>query len=135
MIEIMVVVIIIGVLAALVAPKIMSRPEEARRIAAETDIRTIAQALDMYRMDNSRYPTTEQGLKALVEKPALSPVPQRWNEEGYLREFPKDPWGNDYVYLSPGKQSKMDLYSRGADGQDGGEGPDSDVWLGRGASK
>jgi len=131
LIEIMVVVIIIGVLAALVAPKIMGRPDEARKIAATQDLGTIAQALKMYKLDNYRYPTTEQGLKALVERPTASPIPKNWKQEGYLEFYPTDPWGNEYVYLHPGKNGEMDLYSRGADGQDGGEDMDADIWQGK----
>jgi len=127
LIEIMMVVIVIGVLAALVLPRIMDRPDEARRIAARQDIATISQALKMYKLDNYRYPTTEQGLKALMERPTVSPIPKNWKEGGYLEFTPMDPWGNEYVYLHPGKHGEIDLYSRGADGQDGGEGMDADI--------
>ena len=133
LIEIMVVVVIISVLIGLVAPNILGRVDEARVTAAQTDIATIEQALEMYRLDNYRYPTTDQGLQALVEKPSVSPQAKNWNPEGYLKKnkLPKDPWSGDYLYLSPGTNGPFDLYSLGADGREGGEGYDADIgnWL------
>jgi general secretion pathway protein G len=130
LIELMVVVIILGILAGLIIPKIMGRPEEARRLKAKMQIQQLEQALKLYYLDNSTYPTTEQGLKALVEKPTIEPVPRRWREDGYLEKgkIPVDPWGNSYVYISPGVHSKdFDLESYGADGEDGGEGKYADI--------
>ncbi|MBZ0253347.1 MAG: type II secretion system major pseudopilin GspG [Candidatus Methylomirabilis sp.] len=129
LIEIMVVVIILGILGALVVPKVLERPEQARRVRAKTEVATIGQALDLYKLDNGFYPTTEQGLQALVQKPSGGgPVPQNWNPEGYLPNVPIDPWGKEYVYLYPGAHgSGFDLESFGQDGIDGGEGPAADV--------
>ena len=127
LIEIMVVIIILGILAALVVPNIMGRPDEARVTAAQADIRSLSNALDLYKLDNFNYPTTDQGLEALVNKPAGSPEPKNWNQDGYLKKVPKDPWGNEYLYLSPGAQGKFDLYSLGADGREGGEGVDAHI--------
>lgn len=127
LIEIMVVVVILGILATLVLPKIMGRPDEARAIAAKQDIGSVMQALSLYRLDNSRYPTTEQGLKALVAKPATEPLPNNWKTGGYLDKLPKDPWGNVYQYLNPGVKGEIDVFSYGADGKPGGAGPDSDI--------
>ena len=127
LIEIMVVIIILGILAALVVPNIMGRPDEARVTAAQSDIRGIANALDLYKLDNFNYPTTDQSLEALVNRPTGSPEPKNWNQDGYLKKVPKDPWGNDYLYLSPGAHGKYDLYSLGADGVEGGEGVDADI--------
>jgi general secretion pathway protein G len=127
----MVVLVILGVLAALIAPKLMDRPDEARKVAAKQDIATLVQALKLYRLDNMRYPSTEQNLQALVVKPGLSPVPQNWKAGGYLDRLPKDPWGYPYVYLSPGRNGEFDVFSMGADGQPGGEGNDADIgnWM------
>ena len=127
LIEIMVVVAILGILAALVVPKIMGRPDEARIVAAKQDIAAIKQALNLYRLDNMRYPTTEQGLQALVEKPASGPIPANWKSGGYLERLPKDPWGAPYQYLSPGVRGEVDIFSLGADGATGGEGNDADI--------
>ncbi|AMP36315.1 MULTISPECIES: type II secretion system major pseudopilin GspG [Ralstonia solanacearum species complex] len=127
LIEIMVVVVILGILAALVVPKIMSRPDEARIIAAKQDIASISQALKLYRLDNGRYPTTEQGLAALVTKPTTEPVPNNWKGGGYLERLPKDPWGHPYQYLNPGVRGEVDIFSYGADGQPGGTGNDADI--------
>lgn len=131
LIELMVVLVILGVLAALIAPKLMDRPDEARKVAAKQDIATLVQALKLYRLDNMRYPTTEQTLQALVVKPSLSPVPQNWKAGGYLDRLPKDPWGHPYLYLSPGRNGEIDVISLGADGQPGGEGNDADIgnWM------
>lgn len=127
LIEILVVVAILGILAALIVPKLMSRPEEARVIAAQQDIRAIVQALKLYRLDNMRYPTTEQGLAALVELPSTPPLPANWKAGGYLERLHKDPWGNDYQYLSPGIRGEIDVFSFGADGVAGGAGFDTDI--------
>ena len=127
LIEIMVVVAILGILAALVVPKIMGRPDEARIVAAKQDIAAIKQALNLYRLDNLRYPTTEQGLQALVEKPASGPAPANWKAGGYLERLPKDPWGAPYQYLNPGVRGEIDIFSLGADGATGGEGNDADI--------
>jgi general secretion pathway protein G len=127
LIEILVVVVILGILASIIVPKIMKRPEEARRTKAVMDIKAIETALNLYRLDNSVYPSTEQGLEALVTKPTTGVIPRNWKEEGYLDKVPKDPWGNLYVYLSPGVHKEFDLVSYGADGVEGGEGKDADV--------
>ncbi|MBK7416949.1 MAG: type II secretion system major pseudopilin GspG [Dechloromonas sp.] len=125
LIEVMVVIVILSVLAALIVPRIMSRPDEARAVAAKQDVAQVLQALKLYRLDNFRYPSTQQGLQALVVKPTLEPVPQRW--QSYLDKLPKDPWGNPYQYLSPGIKGEVDVFSLGADGKPGGDGVDSDV--------
>ena len=129
LIEIMVVVVIIGVLAALVLPNVMSRPDHAKVTAAHSDLKSIATALEIYRLDNGRYPTTAQGLQALVTRPTTPPVPRLWNAQGYLQRAPLDPWGNAYRYTAPATRSTLgyDLYSLGADGQPGGEGLDADI--------
>ena len=127
LIEIMVVVVIIAILAALIVPKVMSRPDEARIVAARHDIATLAQALKLYRLDNLHYPTTEQGLAALVSRPAAGRVPSNWRAGGYLERLPKDPWGNPYQYLNPGLRGEIDVFSFGADGIAGGEGVDADI--------
>ena len=127
LIEIMVVVVILGILAALVAPKVMSRPDEARIVAARQDIQALGQALKLYRLDNQRYPTSEQGLRALVQKPAIAPLPPNWKPGGYLDRLPQDPWGHDYLYLNPGLRGEIDVFSYGADGASGGEGNDADI--------
>jgi len=127
LIEIMVVIVILGVLAALVVPKIMSRPDEARIVAARQDISSIMQALKLYRLDNSRYPTTEQGLAALVTRPTTEPIPNNWKGGGYLEKLPRDPWGQPYQYLNPGVRGEIDVFSFGADGQAGGNGNDADI--------
>ena len=127
LIEIMVVVVILAILAALIVPKIMSRPDEARVVAARQDISTIMQALRLYRLDNLRYPTTEQGLAALVAPPTSAPAPPNWKTGGYLERVPKDPWGNPYQFLNPGIRSEIDVFSFGADGVAGGQGTDADV--------
>jgi len=125
LIEIMVVVVILGILGALVAPSILGRPDEARVTVAKSDIRSISNALDMYKLDNFRYPNASEGLKALVEKPASA---KNWNPDGYLPQMPEDPWGNPYIYQRPGEKSRhFDLYSLGADGVEGGEGTDADI--------
>ena len=127
LIEIMVVIAIIGILATLIVPKIMGRPDEARATAAKHDVGTIVQSLKLYRLDIGRYPTTEQGIKALVEKPTSEPIPQNWKAGGYLDALSKDPWGNPYQYSNPGTRSEIDVYSFGADGKQGGTGTDADI--------
>ena len=127
LIEIMVVVVIMGIMAALIVPKLMGRTEDVRRIAAKQDIATLMQALKLYNLDNHRYPTTEQGLQALVSKPTSGPAADGWKTGGYLDKLPKDPWGNPYQYLSPGVKGEIDVFSLGADGQPGGSGNDADI--------
>jgi general secretion pathway protein G len=127
LIEIMVVIVILGVLAALVVPRVLERPDEARAIAAKSDIATLVSALKLYRLDNQRYPTGEQGLNALVVKPELPPVPPNWKPGGYLDKLPKDPWGRPYVYLNPGVRGEIEVFSFGGDGQPGGSGTDADI--------
>ena len=127
LIEIMVVVVIMGVLAALVVPKLMGRADDARVVAAGQDIGTLMQALKLYRLDNQHYPTTEQGLQALISRPSTAPVPPHWKTGGYLDKLPKDPWGGPYKYLSPGLHGEIDIFSFGADGQSGGTGIDADI--------
>lgn len=127
LIEIMVVVAILGILAALVVPKILSRPDEARIAAARQDVASLMQALKLYRLDNQVYPRTEQGLAALVVKPTTPPIPPNWKPGGYIERLPKDPWRNDYQYLNPGLHGEIDVYSLGADGELGGEGNNADI--------
>ena len=127
LIEVMVVVVILGILAAVVVPRVMSRPDEARVIRAEQDIRALEAALKLYRLDNFTYPDTDQGIQALLEKPADLPSGANWKEGGYIDKLPKDPWGNDYQYLQPGANGEYDLYSLGADGLPDGEGVNADV--------
>ncbi|MBC8021651.1 MAG: type II secretion system major pseudopilin GspG [Burkholderiales bacterium] len=127
LIEVLVVVAILGILAAIVVPRIMDRPDEARRIAAKQDILTIGNALKLYRLDNGGYPSTEQGLMALVQRPATSPVPPNWKQGGYLDRLPKDPWGGDYQYLNPGVKGEIDVFSLGSDRARGGEGNAADI--------
>jgi general secretion pathway protein G len=127
LIEIMVVIVILGILAALVVPRVLDRPDEARAIAAKNDIAAVMQALKLYRLDNQRYPTAEQGLAALVARPTLAPVPPNWKPNGYLERLPKDPWGHPYQYLNPGLHGEIDVWSQGADGATGGGGADADI--------
>lgn len=127
LLEVMVVVVILGILAMLVVPRIISRPDEARVIAARQDIASTMQALRLYRLDNQRYPTTEQGLQALVSPPTTALLPADGNDRRYLDRLPKDPWGRELLYLYPGQQSEVDVYSLGADGKPGGKGHDADI--------
>ena len=127
LIEIMVVVVIMGVLAALLVPRLMGRTDDARILAAKQDIATLMQALKLYRLDNQRYPTTEQGLQALIARPTNGPQPANWKSGGYIDRLNKDPWGNIYQYMSPGTRSEVDIFSYGADGQPGGTGNDADI--------
>ncbi|HEX9685495.1 MAG TPA: type II secretion system major pseudopilin GspG [Burkholderiales bacterium] len=125
LVEIMVVVVILGILAVLIVPRVVGRTDEARTVAAKQDVAAIMQALKLYRLDNGRYPTTEQGLAALVTRPQGDPVPKNWQK--YLDKIPKDPWGNLYQYLNPGVRGEIDVFSLGADNQPGGSGADGDV--------
>ena len=127
LIEIMVVVVILGILGALIVPNIIGRPDEARVTAAATDIQAIGNALELYRLDNGHYPSTEQGIEALVNQPTGYPAPRRWNPDGYLKKVPVDPWGEPYRFVSEGRA--MDVYSYGADQKEGGEGVDADIAL------
>ena len=125
LIELMVVLVIIGVLAALIVPNVLDRAEDARATAAKTDVNNLMQALKLYKLDNQRYPTAEQGLQALINKPSSPPVPTNWKP--YLEKLPNDPWGNAYQYVNPGVKGEIDVYSLGADGQPGGDGKNADI--------
>jgi general secretion pathway protein G len=125
LIEIMVVVVILGILASIVVPKIISRPDEARVVKAKQDVLAIQNALDLYKLDNGVYPTTDQGLLALVEKPTTNPEPRDWKQ--YLKSLPKDPWGREYLYLNPGEHGDIDIFTLGASGQAGGKGIDAEI--------
>jgi general secretion pathway protein G len=125
LIEIMVVVIIIGIMGAIVIPKVINKPDQARIVRAKQDIISIQSALDLYRLDNGRYPSTDQGLQALVSKPSLPPIPQNWHQ--YLREMPTDPWGTAYHYLSPGQHSDVDIFTYDPTGQPGGTGDKAEI--------
>lgn len=127
LIEIMVVVVILGILAAIVVPRLLNRPDQARVAKAKTDIKGLESSLGLFKLDNGFYPSTEQGLRALVEKPTVGRIPTKFPDGGYLKKVPKDPWGNDYVYLSPGVHGDYDLLSYGADGAPGGDGFDADI--------
>ena len=127
LIEIMVVIIILGILVGLIVPRLMEKPEKARMVKAQMQIESISAALKEYKLDNGDYPTTEQGLESLVEKPSIGKIPKKYPDKGYLPKIPKDPWGNDYVYISPGEHGDFDLISYGADGEEGGEGKNADV--------
>lgn len=127
LIEIMVVMVILGLLVAIVAPNIMGRSDQAKVTIAETQLKNIQSALDLYRLDNSHYPSTQQGLEALVSKPSGSPEPKNWNPDGYLKSVPEDPWSSEFQYVSPGTEGPYDLYSYGSDGQEGGDGDASDI--------
>jgi general secretion pathway protein G len=127
LIEVMIVVVILGILASIVVPKIMGRPDEARATRTLQDIRAIGAALDLYRLDNFSYPTTEQGLDALVTKPTGLPAGAHWKQGGYLDQVPTDAWGRSYMYLKPGVHGEYDLYSFGADGVEGGEEANADI--------
>jgi len=127
LIEVMVVVAILAILAAVVVPRVMDEPAKARQAKARQDIRAIESALDLYKLDNVAYPTTQQGLQALVSRPASGPAPKDYKEGGYLRQVPTDPWGNSYQYLKPGEHGEIDVYSFGADGAPGGQGKNADI--------
>ncbi len=130
LIEMMVVLVIIAIVAGMIVPNVIGRPDEARVTVARTDLRTIAASLEMYRLDNRAYPTTTQGLEALVSRPSEPPPPPNWASGGYLPQVPQDPWGNAYVYRSPGEDAPYDLASFGADAQPGGEGVQADILHG-----
>lgn len=127
LIEIMVVVVILGILAAVVVPRIMDRPDDARITKAKQDIRVLESQLNLYKLDNYVYPSTQQGLESLVSKPGGEPEPRNYRSGGYIKTLPKDPWGNAYQYLNPGTRGEFDLFSLGADNQPGGEGPAADI--------
>lgn len=123
----MVVVVILSILALVVVPRVIDRPDQARAARAKADIAAIASAVNLYRLDNFRYPTTEQGLAALVSRPASDPVPENWAENGYMDRLPVDPWGKPYQYLSPGVHEDFDIFTYGANGVAGGTGADADI--------
>ena len=129
LIELMVVIVILGILAGLIVPRIMGRPDEARRAKARIQLESLETALKLYRLDNGNYPTTEQGLQALVQPPAVGTLVKNWRLGGYLEKdkVPKDPWDNDFIYISPGAHGEYDLTSRGADGELGGDGKNKDI--------
>lgn len=129
LIELMVVIVILGILAGLIVPRIMGRPDQAKQLKAKMQIESISTALKLYRLDNGMYPSTEQGLQALVDAPSSGDIPRNWRSGGYLEKgrVPKDPWGNDFIYLSPGMHDDFDIISYGADAVPGGEGKDADI--------
>lgn len=127
LLEIMIVIVILGILGSLVVPNLLGNVDKADQQKAISDISSLEQALDMYRLDNNRYPTTDQGLQALVEKPTVSPEPRSYRSDGYIKRLPQDPWGNDYQYLSPGENGAIDIFTLGADGQEGGDGINKDI--------
>ena len=129
LIELMVVLVIIGVLAALIVPNVLERADDARATAAKTDVNNLMQALKLYKLDNQRYPSAEQGLQALLTKPTSGPLPANW--KSYLDQLPNDPWGKPYLYLNPGIKGEVDVLSFGADGQAGGEGKNADIGSGQ----
>jgi general secretion pathway protein G len=126
LIEIMVVVVILGILAAVIVPRLTDKPDEARVVKARSDIRQLESALEMYKLDNFYYPSTQQGLRALVEKPSGDPPARNWRS-GYVSRLPADPWGNEYQYLQPGNKGNFDVFTLGADGKPGGDGVDADI--------
>ncbi len=127
LIEIMVVIIILGILVGLIAPRLMEEPDKARVVKARLQIESISTALKKYKLDHGDYPTTEQGLQALVEKPSIGKIPKNYPEKGYIAKVPMDPWDNDYIYISPGEHGDFDIICYGADGEEGGEGKDADI--------
>lgn len=127
LIEILVVVVILGILATVVVPRFLDKPDEARAARAKQDIQALVTALNMYRLDNFAYPSTEQGLQALTQSPSGTPAAPNWRSGGYIDRLPKDPWGGEYLYLSPGQRGDIDVYTLGADRQPGGEGPNADI--------
>ncbi len=131
LLEMIVVLAIIAMIAALIVPSVIGRPDEARVTVAKADLRSIANSLELYRLDNQVYPTTEQGLAALVSKPSLPPVPPNWHSEGYLAQLPVDPWGNPYFYRQPGQHGRYDLITFGSDGKPGGDGTAADLSYGK----
>ena len=129
LIELMVVIVILGILAGLIIPRIMGRPEEAKQLKGKIQIESLETALNLYKLDNGAYPDTEQGLQALIEKPETGKLPKKWRKGGYLEKgrLPKDPWGNDFIYLSPGAHGDCDIISYGYDGVSGGEDKNKDI--------
>jgi general secretion pathway protein G len=127
LIEVLIVVVILGILAGLIVPRIMDSPDKARVVAAKNDIQAIMSGLKMYRLDNGAYPSAGQGLEALVKKPETGDVPRNYKPGGYLEHLPKDPWGSDYQYLNPGVHGEVDVFSFGADHQPGGDGYNADI--------
>ncbi|MEO0677330.1 MAG: type II secretion system major pseudopilin GspG [Pseudomonadota bacterium] len=127
LLELMVVVVILSILALVIVPRVIDRPDQARTARAQSDIAAISSAIQLYRLDNFRYPTTEQGLEALRTAPSSEPVPQNYAASGYIDRLPVDPWGRPYEYLSPGVHGEFDVFSLGADGQSGGTGADADI--------
>ncbi len=127
LIELMIAVVIIGILAAIIAPNVIGRLNDAKVSAAKQDVATLVQTLTMYKLDNSRFPSGEQGLKALVEKPVIAPLPNNWRTGGYIPRLPNDPWGNPYQFANPGLHGDIDVYSFGADGKAGGESEGADI--------
>lgn len=127
LIEIMIVVVILGILASIVVPNIMGSPDKARMVKVKQDLRVLEGALNLYKLDNFAYPSTDQGLEALVKKPLGQPEAKNWKKNGYIKKLPKDPWGNDYLYLSPGSHGDFDLFSYGSDGRKGGTDSASDI--------
>jgi general secretion pathway protein G len=127
LIEILVVIVILGILAALIVPRVMDRPDQARVVAARSDIAAIMSALKLYRLDNGAYPSADQGLAALTRKPERGEIPRNWKSGGYLEKLPVDPWGIEYLYLNPGIRGEVDVFSLGADRKPGGEGFDAEV--------
>ncbi len=129
LIELMVVIVILGILAGLIVPRIMGRPEQAKQLKARMQIESISTALKLYKLDNGAYPTTDQGLSALIETPSAGKIPKNWRKGGYLEKgrVPKDPWKNEFIYLSPGLHDEFDLIAYGADGVSGGEDKDADI--------
>ncbi|PWB30886.1 type II secretion system protein GspG [Pseudomonas sp. SDI] len=125
--EIMVVIFIMGLLIAVVAPSVLGSQDKAMKQKVMADLSTLEQALDMYRLDNLRFPSNDQGLAALVAKPSVEPIPRAWRADGYIRRLPQDPWGTAYQYRLPGEHGRVDIYSLGADGVEGGEGIDADL--------
>jgi general secretion pathway protein G len=127
LIEILVVIVILGILAALIVPRVMDRPDQARTVAARSDIAAIMSALKLYRLDNGAYPSADQGLAALVRKPERGDIPRNWKAGGYVEKLPVDPWGIEYLYLNPGIRGEVDVFSLGADRKPGGEGFDAEI--------
>ncbi len=127
LLELMVVVVIMSILALVIVPRVIDRPDQARIARVQSDIAVLENALQLYKLDNFRYPSTEQGLSALTEKPSRDPVPENWSTGGYIERLPSDPWGGEYQYLSPGVYGEIDVFSYGADGATGGEGVNADI--------
>lgn len=127
LIEIMVVIVILGLLATLIVPKIVGRSDQAKVVKAQQDVMALESAMELYKLDNGFYPSTDQGLEALVVRPSTQPEPRNWKAGGYIKRLRKDPWGNDYQYLSPGNHGEIDIFSLGANGQPGGEGLDAEI--------